>query len=252
MNLLRSLTVVVAVLLIAWPLSAAEPSAKPRVLLLGDSISIGYTPLVQEMLRNDAEVLRPTRPNGQPENCSGTTYGVAELDRWLAIGGGNWDVIHFNFGLHDLKRQNPATGTASNSPADPPQADLETYRRHLSDITQRLKATGATVVFATTTPVPGGPLSPHRDPNDVRRYNAAALEIMRTHGVAIDDLYTFAADRLENIQRPANVHFTQAGSKQLAEQVVASVRAALKTNNTAGRHGSGAAEHYLLSVGRPA
>ena len=81
----------------------------PKVLILGDSISIGYTPLVQKALEGEAHVFRPMRSEKGAENCEGTTYGVTELERWLQIDGGGWDVIHFNFGLHDLKRVHPET-----------------------------------------------------------------------------------------------------------------------------------------------
>ncbi len=121
---LRSV-VSIAILAVATSANAAdEPAAKPlpRVLILGDSISIGYTPFVQDMLKSEAEVVRPTRPNGNAENCSGTTLGVTAIDCWLKIGGGKWDVIHVNFGLHDLKRQK-ADGTASDDANDPHQAD---------------------------------------------------------------------------------------------------------------------------------
>jgi len=56
----------------------------PRVLLLGDSISIGYTPLVQAGLKERANVHRAR------DNCRQTAYGLANLDRW--IGDGRWDV----------------------------------------------------------------------------------------------------------------------------------------------------------------
>lgn len=206
--------------------AAAEP--QPRVLILGDSISIGYTPHVQELMEGEAEVLRPMRPNGNAENCSGTTYGVTEIDRWLEAGGGKWAVIHFNFGLHDLKRVDPASGAASGDPNHPRQAEPEAYERNLRQIVERLKKTGARLVFATTTPVPEGKLSPHRDPEDVERYNEIARRVMEENGVAIDDLYGFALPRLAEIQRPANVHFTDDGSKALAEQVAASIREQLK------------------------
>src|SRR5512133_119554 len=67
----------------------------PRVLLIGDSISMGYTLPVRTLLAGKANVHRP------PENCGDTARGVKSLDKWL--GDGKWDVIHFNFGLHDLK-----------------------------------------------------------------------------------------------------------------------------------------------------
>lgn len=211
----------------ATGLAPALAADKPRVLLLGDSISIGYTPYVESMLKDEMVVLRPTRPNGTAENCSGTTDGLKHIDRWLAIDGGKWDVIHFNWGLHDMKREDPATKQASPNPDHPRQADLATYEAQLRQLVIKLKATNAKLIFATTTPVPAGGVKPHRDVTDPAAYNAAALKVMTEHGVAVNDLYTFANDRLQEIQRPVNVHFTGAGSKLLAEQVVKSIRQTL-------------------------
>ena len=93
-----------------------------QVLIIGDSISIGYTNYVQNFLLDIAKVSRPMLENGSPENCEGTTKGVQNMARW--VGTQKWDLIHFNFGLHDLKHVNISTGKNSNDPNDPLQADL--------------------------------------------------------------------------------------------------------------------------------
>ena len=222
-------------LLISAPLTAlaAEPATQAdgsaaRVLILGDSISIGYTPLVREMLEGEAKVVRPMAANGRAENCQGTDYGVEHVDRWLQLDGGDWDVIHFNFGLHDMKRVDPASGAASSDPSHPRQTPVDEYEQQLDTIVQQLKATGAELIFATTTPVPQGDLRPHRDIEDPQRYNDAARRAAKKHSVAINDLYGFAQPRLEEIQLPQNVHFTPGGSRVLAEEVAKNIRAALK------------------------
>ena len=74
----------------------ANPSDNPdlaRVLIIGDSISIGYTPLVRGLLKDEANVHRPTT------NCRWSEHGATELPKWIGLG--KWDVIHFNFGLWD-------------------------------------------------------------------------------------------------------------------------------------------------------
>lgn len=206
---------------------AADAAGHKRVLLLGDSISIGYTPFVQKLLEGEMVVLRPTR-NNKPENCSGTTFGVANIDRWLQIDGGKWDVIHFNWGLHDLKHVKP-DGQASDLATDPPQAVVEVYEKNLREIVAKLKATGAKLVFATTTPVPEGAMKVYRSDADAVRYNEAALRVMKDNGVAVNDLYAFAKPQLAQIQiQPANVHFTPQGSEALAGEVVKAIRAAVK------------------------
>lgn len=196
----------------------------PKVLILGDSISIGYTPFVQKALEGEAHVFRPMRSERGAENCEGTTYGVTELERWLQIDGGGWDVIHFNFGLHDLKRVHPETRKNSNHVAHPHQAEPEVYAKQLEQITKRLKSTGAHLIYGFTTPVPAGGVKPHRSTEDPWRYNELAREVMARYDVEINDLYCAALDRLEEIQLPVNVHFTRAGSEYLADKVVAAMR----------------------------
>ncbi len=211
-------------------LCAAEPKAKtpakkapdpaltpitdvaglPRVLLIGDSISIGYTLPVRAQLAGKANVHRPA------ENCSDSAKGVRTLDKWL--GDGKWDVIHFNFGLHDVKYLDEK-GTYVPPEKGKQVASVEKYEKNLREIVARLKKTGAKLIFATTTPVPGGTLG--RVEHDEIRYNAAAVRVMQENGVAVDDLHTLATTQQAKIQLPKNVHFTKDGYEQLADAVVA-------------------------------
>ena len=182
----------------------------PRVLLIGDSISIGYTLPVRKLLAGKANVHRI------PENGGPTIHGLANIDRWL--GDRRWDVIHFNFGLHDLKRMENGQQ----------QVPLAQYEKNLGSIVERLKKTGARLIWASTTPVPEGKVNPPRIAADVPLYNEAAMRVMREAEVEVDDLYSFALARLGEIQRPVNVHFTDAGSDALAVQVAASIEGAIR------------------------
>jgi acyl-CoA thioesterase-1 len=128
---------------------------------------------------------------------------------------GRWDVIHFNFGLHDLRLGDGKL-----------QVALEPYEKNLRAMVARLKTTGATLIWCSTTPVPEGTDPPRRH-SDVIAYNAVAKQVMDENGIRIDDLYSFALPRLSEIQRPSNVHFTPEGSKVLAQQVAASIGEAL-------------------------
>ena len=193
--------------------------ALPNVLILGDSISIGYTLQVRKLLEGKANVFRPLNARGDAaQNCSGTTYGVTEIDRWIA--GQKWDVIHFNWGLHDLKHvKAPGSNDKSDNPADPVQASVETYGKNMEQIVAKLKATSAKLIFATTTPVQPGTGNPLREPEAPKAYNAVAVEIAKKEGASINDLFSFCQPRLTELQLPLNVHFTPAGSQALAEQV---------------------------------
>ena len=197
-----------------------------NVLLLGDSISIGYTPFVKEMLKYLAVVERPMMNNGKAENCEGTTKAIQNMERWL--GNKKWDVIHFNFGLHDLKHVDPTTGENSNNPDDPLQTDLKQYKKNLEQIVETLKATGADLIFATTTPYPDTVNNPLRDAGMAEKYNRVAIRIMNKNDVTINDLYTFAKPRLKEIQLPNNVHFTEEGYQKLAGKVIDRIKEVLE------------------------
>lgn len=218
---IKSVGVFAGIAFYAPAFSARQPGKLIKILILGDSISIGYTPYVKDILANEAEVTRPD------ENCQGTIHGLLKIDQW--IGDIHWDIIHFNFGLHDLKHVDAVTGKNSDKPEDPLQADIKTYEKNLEIITQKLKRTGAKLIFATTTPFPDKIINPLRDADQAPLYNKAALKIMQKNGVAINDLYSFILDKTSALQIPNNVHFTKEGSLALAQQVAKSIRLIIKS-----------------------
>ena len=185
----------------------------PNVLLIGDSISIGYTLPVREQLAAKANVFRPQI------NCGPTSRGIEHLDEWL--GDQNWSVIHFNFGLHDLKYIDAEGGMANPPESGTQNIPLDEYERNLTQIVLRLADTGAHLIWGSTTPVPEG--SSGRIKGDADRYNEAASRVASAQSLEVNDLYSFAYTRLDSIQKPANVHFTDDGSAILAAQVVSSI-----------------------------
>ena len=140
----------------------------------------------------------------KPTDCA--TY----LDYYLAHG--SFDVIHFNWGLHDLKR--------GGIPVDD-------YIRNLTTAVERMQETGAILIFATTTPVP--PVNKERrEPAKVQAFNAAAIEALSAKGVFINDLYAVIEPQLATTQLPNNVHFTREGYGILGKAVAGSVADALE------------------------
>lgn len=199
----------------------------PNVLILGDSISIGYTRDVRGLLQHRANVFRPLRPDGkQPDNCGDTRIGLKNLDRWL--GTNHWDVIHFNWGLWDLCYRNPQVKTQGNR--DKVKGTLsvppEEYERNLEQLVDRLTATGARLIWASTTVVPEDEAG--RFVGDDIKYNAVAAQVMKRHGIPTDDLYTltkgfggkFSAGK-------GNVHYTTEGYARIAKSVADAIRAEL-------------------------
>ena len=194
-----------------FPADLKEDPSLPRVLIIGDSISMYYTAEVRRLLTGKANIFRI------PDNGKNTGYGLKNIDYWL--GDGHWAVIHFNFGLHDLAIM-PATGKE--------QISLDDYEKNLRLLLKPLQASGAKLIWASTTPVPEG--TPARSEADAIAYNAVAKKVMDENRIPIDDLHAFVAanmDKIERWQYPKNVHFRAEGSVELAAQVAKYIEAAL-------------------------
>lgn len=184
----------------------------PRVLLIGDSISMGYTVDVREMLKGKANVHRiPT--NGGP-----TTNGLKNIKAWL--GDSKWDVIHFNWGLHDLKyiQDDPSKRADPKAPGSHLQVPLADYEKNLTELVKTMQATGAKLIWCNTTHVPAG--SDGRIEGDEVKYNEAADRVMKAAGIPTDDLRAHALAK-PDAQLPANVHYSPEGYRYLAEKVSA-------------------------------
>lgn len=183
----------------AWDFVDDDPTL-PRVLLIGDSVSRAYTQTVRKELAGFANVHRA------PANCGPTSTGLKKMDVWL--GDGKWDVIHFNFGIHD--RATP----------------LADYATRLEQLVERMEKTGAKLIWASTTPIPD--VANKYSAESIVDRNAAAADVMKKHRVAIDDLFTAITPRLAELQNPNDVHFNGPGNEFLGKQVAAYIRSMLK------------------------
>lgn len=175
----------------------------PRVLLIGDSISIAYTLPVRKLLEGKANVHRI------PVNGS-SSANPGRVKSWL--GDEKWDVVHFNFGIHDAKIK-----------GGKPACDLVEYEKNLSDVIGILQDSGAKIIFATTTPIPDVVKPDTRKFAPLPPYNEAALRIMKEENIPVDDLYAFMLPVQKKYQKPFDVHFTQEGSDYLAQAVAKSI-----------------------------
>lgn len=202
------LALVVAIVAAA-PCSAQAPAPLPRVLLLGDSIRIGYAPRVAQKLKGVAEVIHPGEQNG-----GDTTNTLKILDRWLAEPVPV--VVHINVGLHDLKKVK-ATGEY--------QVPVDRYTANLKTIIERIRKATPNVVFATTTPIVDARHAARkadfdRFEADVVRYNTAAIALMKELQVPVNDLHRIVEDGDPmKLLGPDGTHYTPAGSDRLADAV---------------------------------
>ncbi len=208
---------IIYLLAIALFSSIVSAADKPNVLIIGDSISLGYTPHVVKLMQDEANVVH------NKGNAQHTGTGLKKLDGWL--GDTKWDVIHFNWGLWDLCYRHPESKEQGHR--DKVRGELTTslkrYKQNLEALVTRLKATNANLVWANTTVVPEGEAG--RKLNDDRKYNEVAAQVMKQHGIRINDLNslsrTFPA---ELFTKPGDVHFTTNGYQKLAAQVATSIR----------------------------
>jgi hypothetical protein len=201
----------------------------PRVLLMGDSVSIAYALEVRKLLAGVANVHRV------PANCGSTktALGSYGLVRWLPDSKEKWDVIHFNHGLHDLSYRfaddsdknargeyaSPTNGGHQNVPP-------EVYEKNLRQVIARLKQTGAKLIFASTTPVPESDAAKYVKDSELP-YNEVAKRVMMDEGVTWNDLWSLVKPRQSELQGKRNVHFMPSGSAVMAKQVAEHIRAAL-------------------------
>jgi lysophospholipase L1-like esterase len=185
----------------AWDYVRDDPRL-PRMLIIGDSISRGYTLPVRHALAGKVNVHRA------PANCGPTASGLKNLNTWL--GNGKWDVIVWNFGIHDR------------------ETDPDVYRTNLEIILSQLQKTGASIVWVRTTPAPPSPNN-HEQYTEIQcqRVNQLADDVMKRHGIAEVDLHALVRPRLEELQLPGNVHFSQAGYELMGAEVAKEVLAVL-------------------------
>lgn len=181
----------------AWDYVKDDP-ALPRLLIIGDSISRGYTLPVRHGLAGKVNVHRA------PANCGPTASGLKKLDVWL--GAGKWNVITWNFGIHDRK-------------TDPP-----TYRKNLEAILKRLQTTGARIIWVRTTPAPpSGKNAEEFSDAQCDQLNRMADEVMQANHIPEVDLHSLLKPKLAQVQLPDNVHFKEEGYNLMGAEVAKSV-----------------------------
>ncbi|MEO5991709.1 MAG: SGNH/GDSL hydrolase family protein, partial [Ferruginibacter sp.] len=182
---------------------------KPKVLIIGDSISIGYFPFIKEEF---SEVAILTH---NPRNARYTGHGLNKIREWL--GTEKWDIIQFNWGLWDLAYRRPTTENpmALDKENGKITSTTDEYGRNLDSLVHILKGTGAKLIFVTTTFVPKK--EPGRYTDDVEKYNKIAEKIMKANGVIVNDIYA-RSKKIHNKYGLGdnNVHYTKEGYRHLA------------------------------------
>ena len=181
-----------------------------KLILLGDSIRIGYAAYVREKLAGAAEVLFPE------ENCRFAQYLYRYLSDWQQEGGwgSDADVVHWNAGLWDVIHLGD----------DLPVTIPEQYAVTIGQIARRIRALfpGAVSVFAASTPIVEAGYGPcfYRRNAEIERYNAAAMEVVTREGALFDDLYAVMKDAPESARSDMTHFNTPDGTERIGNAVL--------------------------------
>jgi len=198
---------------LALMLYTSAENKKPRILIIGDSISIGYTPFVKEALKSEAIVVH------NEGNAQFTGTGLEKLDEWL--GNEPWDIIQFNWGLWDLCYRSPESKVQGNRDKinGVLTTSLDDYRKNLETLVLRLQKTKAKLIFVTTTYVPVNEAG--RIAGDENKYNSVATEVMKKYGIRVNNLNRLSQKAHKKFgQGDDNVHYTEKGYELLSKQIV--------------------------------
>jgi acyl-CoA thioesterase-1 len=209
-----------------------EVAGLPRVLIIGDSVSIAYTQVVRRELEGIANVYRIKANGGATKTALGS-YGLC---RWLKDDE-KWDLIFFNHGLHDASYRfdNGVDKDKDGNYACPargckPYVSVEEYEKNLHAIISILRKTGAKLVFGTTTPIPDS-LAEKYVENSELPYNEVAKKVMEAEAVTVIDLWTAVKPEQEKLQGPRNVHFRPEGSEVLGKTVAVAIKHVIGREN---------------------
>jgi hypothetical protein len=181
-----------------------------KVMLIGDSIRLGYQSRVAALLAGKAAV------TGPEDNCRFSAYTLFNLLDWVT--GDDWDVIQWNNGQWDTCHM---LDGGIHTP-------LPTYLDYQKRIASILQKKTKRLIFATTTPVwpehfASGAARPRRN-EDIAAYNRAAVDLLRPLGVEITDLHSVIAGDVKGYISSDMVHLTDTGSDLCAACVTATIR----------------------------
>lgn len=187
-----------------------------KVLLLGDSIRMGYDDYVKEILDGKCEVYYDPEDNGRF-----SAYTLWQMNQFFRHHG-QFDVVHWNNGYWDMNIEAPMVEAMH---------PLDEYVHFLKRILAEIRRNGARPIFATTTPIlsPGaaaditgtGTDSINYNDEWVRQYNDAAVALMKEENVTVNDLYALCKENPYCYKCEDLLHLTEEGYRKCAQQTAA-------------------------------
>ena len=206
-----------------------------NLLLLGDSIRLGYDSFVKEKLEGRVNVYY------SEDNGRFAQYTLRHLNDWRKqLSLPEIDLVHWNNGLWDSMHLNACiagcpletageTFSPENVPGNlhfdkDPLTPPEIYRYMLGRVLTRIHQLfpRAEIVFATTTHViEEMAMGAYRSNEEIEQYNRIARETLIPRGVRINELGKFAMEHCRNMHPDGDwVHYNDEGSSLLADEII--------------------------------
>ena len=180
-----------------------------NILLVGDSIRIGYDKSVKLSLEGKANVYFPE------ENCRFATFVLRYLHEYKKlVPEGRVDILHWNAGLWDCLRLFE----------EEPHTPIEVYAYYIDRICQRIRKLfpEAAVIFATSTAVQSERMDKDfkRYNEEIEAYNAAAVAVVEKYGFAVNDLYVISRQLPDDAHSDPVHYYTPMGTEAFTKQVL--------------------------------
>lgn len=181
-----------------------------KLLLIGDSVRMNYQPAVVRRLNGIVQICAPQ------DNARFARYTLWYIREWLGTYG-TPDIVHFNNGMWDVYRHEKNGEIFTG--------DIKDYMTSIEKIYNLIAATGAKIIFATTTPVRDD--NPNAKNSDIDRYNAAALSILAHKPVIINDLNLLLRHNTQKYICDDLMHLSQDGIELCGEKISETVKSLL-------------------------
>lgn len=190
-----------------------------NVLLIGDSIRMGYDKAVKKTLEGKANVYFPA------ENCRFASYVLRYIHEYGSlVKDGDVHVIHWNAGLWDCLRLFE----------EEPHTPIDVYAYYIDRICVRIKKSfpNAKVIFATSTRVQSEKMQKDfkRYNEEIEKYNEAAVQVVKKYGFAVNDLYSVSATLPDEAHSDPVHYYTPIGTEAFTNAVLSYILPSLEIN----------------------
>ena len=192
---------------------------KKRLMLIGDSIAFEYGPYLKKMIddkfvmyeKDGREIAAVDLDVAVGGNAGDSKNVVRFVKQMESEGRFNFDLLLFNCGLHDLKRNKPGLEL---------QVPITEYESNLREVVEICKKNNVSAIFVDITPIIDSRYTENypfiRHNSDVKEYNNVAINVMKEKGVPVIGLneFTLSLGELSETTRDHAHYYPEVQQKQ--------------------------------------